>query len=675
MGAYQFKCGLRFMIRDNEYIVRKEMEKDLEIENIDYKRIEIWSKEELLDLWAKEQLIFRINEESEYINQIPEFEALPNHVQIEAKRRYKILEPVIKGEILPEEISEYLIKIEPKISKSTFYEWKKRWNITNDIRSLVPARSGPKGPSTNEKVLNLLDEVLKDYLYRGEKRTLEQLYSEFLLRIDEYNEFRDLGEEIKSISKSTFYRRVKQVVDKHKLNTLKYGKVQADLIQKGSTKEVVVTRPLQRVEIDWTPLDIMLLDLETLKPRRPWLVYAIDKFTGYPLGFFVTFGNINTQAVKQCLLHTIMPKTYVKRLYPMVENKWEGFGIPELIVLDNAKVNESLDLDDACLQVGIREIQYCAVGAGNQKGTIERAFRTLNTKFVHSLKGTTFSNPLERGQYDSEGKACITMQGFIYMLHIALVDLIANSYDSRRGATPRELWERGMKENPQLSLPMPRSKEELKFILMGGLEKRTITNKGIVIKNEYYTSADLMNYKNYLEINGKEEGGKVRVRYDLDDMRSIYVYNSYERKYIKAYNTGLERKGINAEYPVHYSTLELNSKARIEKKNKVDQRSIGRANRKIEEIQREEQKKARRLKKPILNEGEKNNEQPQIALDVSSMGISHVQLETPKALETLILPQGNVNKEHKKSTNRMSYEIDLKDLPEWDVTFRGGDNE
>lgn len=30
---------------------------------------------------------------------------------------------------------------------------------------------------------------------------------------------------------------------------------------------------------------------------------------------------------------------------------------------------------------------------------------------------------------------------------------------------------------------------------MGGLEKRTITNKGIVIKNEYYTSADLMNYK------------------------------------------------------------------------------------------------------------------------------------------------------------------------------------
>lgn len=68
----------------------------------------------------------------------------------------------------------------------------------------------------------------------------------------------------------------------------------------------------------------------------------------------------------------------------------------------------------------------------------------------YSLKGTTFSNPLERGQYDSEGKACITMQGFIYMLHIALVDLIANSYDSRRGAAPRELRERGMKENPQL---------------------------------------------------------------------------------------------------------------------------------------------------------------------------------------------------------------------------------
>ena len=71
----------------------------------------------------------------------------------------------------------------------------------------------------------------------------------------------------------------------------------------------------------------------------------------------------------------------------------------------------------------MKEVQFCKIDAGYQKGTIERAFRRLNTMYIHNQKGTTFSNFIEKGRYDSQKNACITIQGFIYMAHIGMVDI------------------------------------------------------------------------------------------------------------------------------------------------------------------------------------------------------------------------------------------------------------
>lgn len=68
MAGYYFSAGSRFLIRGNEYLVRKELERDYELENLNYEQTELWKKDELLKLWWEGSLIFRKNEaEQDYI--------------------------------------------------------------------------------------------------------------------------------------------------------------------------------------------------------------------------------------------------------------------------------------------------------------------------------------------------------------------------------------------------------------------------------------------------------------------------------------------------------------------------------------------------------------------------------------------------------------------------------
>lgn len=700
MAGYGFTHGTKFMINDTEYMVNREEDTGIIVENLSYKKTETWDRWELLKLWEKEKLVFKVIKGNEFEIEMPDYGLIPKKLREEAEKKLEILKPVLEGGVLPGEIKQYINALPEKqrISLATFYNWKKRYEASNDIRSLI-ARHHLKGPRerwSNEIAKGKAIEIINDFIYEGEEYTLDYLYSEYLLRMDELNEFReDEGEKIKPVSETTFWRIKQDNLDLEKRDKNKYGKVIAKLNRNGAQSKVVVHRPLQRIEIDWTPLDVLIIDPKTLKPKRPWLVYAIDKYSDHPLGFFITFEDINANAVKQCLLHCIMPKTYIKELYPLVENEWLAYGKPETLVFDNSRVNESLDVLDACQQLGIETI-FCPVDSGYIKGSIERAFKTLNTKVIHGLKGTTFSNTFEKGRYDSEGNAYLSMQSLIYICHIAMVDMIANDKNIRKRATRRDLWIKGLQENPEINLTVPRTKTELKMILMSGIAYRTITNKGISLKNEYYTSPQLMKLR--YEYNKFGVKKKVRVRFDLSDIRTIYIYNEFERKYIEAYNKELEEKGFHIDLPIPYSELEWDSKLYSISKKGRDRRLIGRSNRKIRLIQdkdRKRIKKYRKMNKDVMEEMIEVNEDIPSYHGISTEGISHIQLDTPEAADTIQIMKEeqidiNNNKQRKKTNSNKkrstkkakteekgpiylssSFDIDIDDLPDWDTKYRG----
>ncbi len=82
-------------------------------------------------------------------------------------------------------------------------------------------------------------------------------------------------------------------------------------------------------------------------------------------------------------------------------------GKPRAIHVDNGSEFHSEALRRGCEVHGIR-ISYRPVGSPHYGGIIERVIGTM-MKMIHELPGTTFSNIAERGEYDSDKKASLTL--------------------------------------------------------------------------------------------------------------------------------------------------------------------------------------------------------------------------------------------------------------------------
>jgi hypothetical protein len=110
--------------------------------------------------------------------------------------------------------------------------------------------------------------------------------------------------------------------------------------------------------------------------------------------------------VLDCLLYAIPEKTQVQKHFGL-KYGYIGYGVPETLVVDQGKEMLGRDLEEACLQLGIKLVHNPGRSPW-MKGSIERWFGALNTDMVHALPGTTFSHVLERGDYRSEHVACVS---------------------------------------------------------------------------------------------------------------------------------------------------------------------------------------------------------------------------------------------------------------------------
>jgi len=188
-----------------------------------------------------------------------------------------------------------------------------------------------------------------------------------------------------------------------------------------------VGRPLERVELDHTVLDLIVVDEEDRLPiGRPTVTLALDVYSGLPAGVHVGFEAAGYGAAMRCLLHAILPKEDARARYGTA-HPWPVYGLPEVLVVDQAPHLVGGDLGDACGQLGIH-LDPAPVKRPWFKGAIERQFRTHNTGLVHGLPGTTFSHVLERGAYDSARMACISLTRFREILHVYLLDVYGQEH-------------------------------------------------------------------------------------------------------------------------------------------------------------------------------------------------------------------------------------------------------
>ena len=321
---------------------------------------------------------------------------------------------------------------------------------------------------------------------------------------------------------NSIFKRISKL-DNYDLDIAKHGKEYADKKYRQHKQGPRPTRPLERVEFDHTQLDLMVVDLATGLPLGcPYITALIDVFTKNVIGIFISFHKPGYFSVMKCLLHAIKPKNYLKRDFPQVENDWLCFGLPELIVVDNATEFYSKDLEDACAQLGI-SIHYAPLKKSWYRVSIERYFRTINQGLIHSLPGTTFSNIFEKEDYDSEKNAIISFDSLLKLLHVWIVDKYHQSKHRGIKDIPAKRWRESIsKWEPNL----PPKNKDLRTLL-GFTEYRVVKANGIEIFGLHYNCQELSLIRHF-----SETGRKELVKYDPDDISEIYCYNRRDDEFI-----------------------------------------------------------------------------------------------------------------------------------------------
>lgn len=354
-------------------------------------------------------------------------------------------------------------------------------------------------------------------------------------------------------------------------------------------------------QLDHTPSDYCIVD-EVL--RRPLdgaqtLSVALDIATRCVVGFTLFMEAPSVRVAGACMAFSILPKE--RFLQEMeVDANWPCHGLPSVIYTDNASEFEAKYFLMACEVNGI-EPRKRPKGAPNFAGHIESLFRTFLQK-VHELEGSRFSNWVKRLEYDSTGRAIMTIEEFRRWFTIFITKYYHQKPHSGLAELPPiKAWENGVRgtdEQPGVGLP-DRVADEFKLRLdfLPGTE-RTIQDYGISIERLKYSDTVLRRWVGARDPESLTKRRKFIVKYDPFDMSEVYFLDPDLKRYFAIPVVG------ELDHITLWENSTLNRKQRKENRAKVDQQTIEEG---LQEMRDQTQisalrtKKARRAQQRVID--------------------------------------------------------------------------
>jgi putative transposase len=242
----------------------------------------------------------------------------------------------------------------------------------------------------------------------------------------------------------------------------------------------VIEGLLEQVQIDHTVVDLEIVDERYRLPiGRPYVTAAIDVASRCVVGLVVTLEAPSALSAGLCLAHTVCDKRpWLERLG--VSGAWPMSGRPREVFTDNAAEFKSEALRRGCDQHGIKQ-SYRPLGAPHFGGIIERLIGTM-MKMVHDLPGTTFSNPAERGDYDSQASAVLTLAELNKWLALAVMVYHGEVHGTLK-QTPAGRWEQGVAEAGR---PVTVANETAFLVDFLPVERRVLTRTGFTLDHVQY---------------------------------------------------------------------------------------------------------------------------------------------------------------------------------------------
>ncbi len=413
----------------------------------------------------------------------------------------------------------------------TLARWWSRYKKSGfKVTSLIPQNQnkGNRNPRFDNYEEELTQNAISDYLNK-KKPSIASVYQDYKDNITIQNEDRhDLNKKIKTISYKGLYKKIKKI-SKYTQVSARKGKYEAELDFRYIASHKPPTRVLERVELDHTPIDLILLDDELLVPLgRAYLTLLIDSYSHCILGFNLGFDEPGFYPVRNTLLNAFKPKTYIQSQYPNIIHDWPCHGKPETIVVDNGVEFWGNDLEQTCKELNIN-VQYNPVRKPWLKPLVERSFGIINSKLLDQIPGKTFSSILARCDYDPVKDAVLKFSTFIELLHQWIIDDYHFRPDSRKRYIPYLLWENGTSEFP----PKQFTEEEQKEldVIISFTDRRSHNTGGIDIHSLRYNSEELADYRKMYD--EKQLKTKVLVKTNPTDISNIHVFIEGIGKYIK----------------------------------------------------------------------------------------------------------------------------------------------
>lgn len=135
----------------------------------------------------------------------------------------------------------------------------------------------------------------------AERKRVPEVHLEIVRRLSDANKFRPEAERLPIPSKSTSYREIDRK-PLYEIMVARYGKRRTDRKFPLSGAGPDTSRALQRVSMDHTPSDIIVVDDNTMLPLgRPTITSAVDEHTRCPMGFYAGFEPPSCLSVMRCL--------------------------------------------------------------------------------------------------------------------------------------------------------------------------------------------------------------------------------------------------------------------------------------------------------------------------------------------------------------------------------------
>jgi len=369
----------------------------------------------------------------------PDLEEIPDEDWQVAQRRLDIIRPLVgRRDRTRQEVAERGDAF--GMSANTLYNWLAVYEASGRLTSLMPQSRRDKGKlKLSSEIEAIIKSAIDDVYLSTQRRPVSKVCDAVRQRC--------MTAGLEAPHPNTVRNRIAQLSESFRVRHRQGAKVAEHLFSPIDSEFPGADWPLAVVQIDHTKVDIILVDDLHRRPiGRPWITLAIDVFSRMVAGFYVSFDPPGALAAGLCLAHAVLPKEQWLTKHDL-DAEWPLWGFPKTLHLDNAKEFRGNMLQRACSEYGI-DISWRPVARPHFGGHIERLLGTL-LKEIHTLPGTTFSNPRERGDYDSEAKAALTLSEF----EAWLATYIAKVYHQRKhaslGMSPLAKYREGVFGTPQ----------------------------------------------------------------------------------------------------------------------------------------------------------------------------------------------------------------------------------